>query len=118
MPRPTAAQLAYGSATVVVSTIAMLLLSQTSTGIGVAVISAAALALGLLVALTVPLPRRRGRHAARRGGSGCLPGARAPDRLGGPPRPPLTGHRRGRPPPTGVGHPRVPSYEGIRLRSR
>ncbi|MFD7917446.1 hypothetical protein ACFV30_43405 [Streptomyces sp. NPDC059752] len=67
MPRPTAAQLAYGSATVVVSTIAMLLLSQTSTGLGVAVISAAALALGLLVALTVPIPRRRGRHAARTG---------------------------------------------------
>ncbi|MFH7595192.1 hypothetical protein WDV06_08805 [Streptomyces racemochromogenes] len=67
MPRPTAAQLAYGSATVIVSTIAMLLLSQTSTGVGVAVISAAALALGLLVALTVPLPRRRGRHAAARG---------------------------------------------------
>ncbi|MGW6820455.1 hypothetical protein, partial [Streptomyces sp. NPDC055005] len=66
MPRPTAAQLAYGSATVVVSTIAMLLLSQTSTGIGVAVISAAALGLGLLVALTVPIPRRRGRHAAGR----------------------------------------------------
>ncbi|MGW7101079.1 hypothetical protein [Streptomyces sp. NPDC054838] len=69
MPRPTAAQLAYGSATVIVSTIAMLLLSQTSTGIGIAVISAAALALGLLVALTVPIPRRRGRHAARRGDS-------------------------------------------------
>ncbi|MER5777997.1 hypothetical protein ABT144_27620 [Streptomyces sp. NPDC002039] len=68
MPRPTAAQLAYGSATVVVSTIAMLLLSQTSTGIGVAVISAAALGLGLLVALTVPIPRRRGRHAAGRPG--------------------------------------------------
>lgn len=66
MPRPTAAQLAYGSATVIVSTIAMLLLSQTSTGLGVAVISAAALALGLLVALTVPGPRRRGRHAATR----------------------------------------------------
>ncbi|MEW2138976.1 hypothetical protein AB0892_20685 [Streptomyces sp. NPDC005409] len=64
MPRPTAAQLAYGSVTVIVSTIAMLLLSQTSTGLGVAVISAAALALGLLVALTVPAPRRRGRHAA------------------------------------------------------
>ncbi|GAA3284370.1 hypothetical protein Slala03_14460 [Streptomyces lavendulae subsp. lavendulae] len=68
MPRPTAAQLAYGSATVIVSTIAMLLLSQTSTGLGVAVISAAALALGLLVALTVPQPRRRGRHAAGRTG--------------------------------------------------
>ncbi|MFE2330308.1 hypothetical protein ACFXD5_41485 [Streptomyces sp. NPDC059385] len=66
MPRPTAAQLAYGSATVIVSTIAMLLLSQTSTGLGVAVISAAALALGLLVAVTVPSPGRRGRHAAAR----------------------------------------------------
>ncbi|WP_328963202.1 hypothetical protein [Streptomyces virginiae] len=89
MPRPTAAQLAYGSATVVVSTIAMLLLSQTSTGLGVAVISAAALALGLLVALTVPLPRRRGRHAARTGASraaatptaqeGATGGARVPE---------------------------------------
>jgi hypothetical protein len=58
MPRPTAAQLAYGSATVVCSTLAMLLLSRTSTGIGVAVIGIAALALGLLVAMTVPLPRR------------------------------------------------------------
>ncbi|MFJ5549745.1 hypothetical protein [Streptomyces sp. NPDC093225] len=58
MPRPTAAQLAYGSATVIASTLAMLLLSQTSTGLGVAIISAAALLLGLLVALTVPLPRR------------------------------------------------------------
>ncbi|MFF4322066.1 hypothetical protein [Streptomyces sp. NPDC001568] len=76
MPRPTAAQLAYGSATVIVSTIAMLLLSQTSTGLGVAVISAAALALGLLVALTVPAPRRRGRHAAptaRQGAEGTSP---------------------------------------------
>ncbi|MFJ6796473.1 hypothetical protein [Streptomyces sp. NPDC091268] len=73
MPRPTAAQLAYGSATVIVSTIAMLLLSQTSTGLGVAVISAAALALGLLVALTVPFPRRRGRHAAGRTGRGAAP---------------------------------------------
>ncbi|MFF1416798.1 hypothetical protein [Streptomyces sp. NPDC058280] len=58
MPRPTAAQLAYGSATVVFSTLAMLLLSRTTTGIGVAVIGIAALGLGLLVALTVPLPRR------------------------------------------------------------
>ncbi|WP_030962795.1 hypothetical protein [Streptomyces sp. NRRL S-378] len=80
MPRPTAAQLAYGSATVIVSTIAMLLLSQTSTGLGVAVISAAALALGLLVALTVPVPKRHGRHAARTGASAsaaeATPGAR------------------------------------------
>ncbi|WP_327359278.1 hypothetical protein [Streptomyces sp. NBC_01304] len=57
MPRPTAAQLAYGSATVVFSTLAMLLLSQTRTGIGVAVITLAALGLGLLVAVTVPMPK-------------------------------------------------------------
>ncbi|MET9884832.1 hypothetical protein ABZZ20_17195 [Streptomyces sp. NPDC006430] len=74
MPRPTAAQLLYGSATVVVSTIAMLLLSQTSTGLGVAVITTAALALGLLVALTAAVPRRRGRHAAPAGSPADAPG--------------------------------------------
>ncbi|KAA6221624.1 hypothetical protein CP973_06255 [Streptomyces albofaciens JCM 4342] len=69
MPRPTAAQLAYGSATVVFSTLAMLLLSQTRTGAGIAVIAVAALALGLLVAMTAPGPgafhvtRRRARRA-------------------------------------------------------
>jgi len=36
MPRPTSAQLAYGSATVVLSTLAMLLLSETRSGLGVA----------------------------------------------------------------------------------
>jgi hypothetical protein len=57
MPRPTAAQLSYGSATVIFSTVAMLLLSQTQTGLGVAVIVLAALVLGVLVALTVPMPK-------------------------------------------------------------
>ncbi|MFE0192721.1 hypothetical protein [Streptomyces sp. NPDC058989] len=56
MPRPTATQLAYGSATVFLSTLAMLLLSQTETGIGVAVIAIAGLGLGLLVAMTAPIP--------------------------------------------------------------
>lgn len=59
MPRPTAAQLAYGSCTVIFSTLAMLLLSQTSSGAGIAIIALAALALGLLVAMTVPLPGKR-----------------------------------------------------------
>ncbi|MFG2295312.1 hypothetical protein [Streptomyces sp. NPDC048603] len=63
MPRPTAAQLAYGSATVIASTIAMLLLSQTGAGPGIAVIATAALALGLLVAVTVPPPGRRRKTA-------------------------------------------------------
>ncbi|MFD7434138.1 hypothetical protein [Streptomyces sp. NPDC059861] len=58
MPRPTAAQLAYGSCAVIFSTLAMLLLSQTSSGAGIAVIAVAALLLGLLVAMTVPMPKR------------------------------------------------------------
>ncbi|MEU4996703.1 hypothetical protein [Streptomyces sp. NPDC021622] len=57
MPRPTPAQLTYGTVTVVFSTLAMLLLSQTSSGIGVAVIVFAALGLGLMVAMTVPRPK-------------------------------------------------------------
>ncbi|MDW4905200.1 hypothetical protein RB628_07535 [Streptomyces sp. ADMS] len=56
-PRPTVAQLAYGSCTVILSTLAMLLLSQTSSGPGVALIALAGLVLGLLVALTVPRPK-------------------------------------------------------------
>ncbi|GAA0907293.1 hypothetical protein [Streptomyces thermoalcalitolerans] len=59
MPRPTAAQLVYGSCTVVFSTLAMLLLSRTSSGPGVVVVAVSALALGLLVALTAPLPKAR-----------------------------------------------------------
>ncbi|NEB04858.1 hypothetical protein [Streptomyces sp. SID13726] len=59
MPRPTAAQLAYGSITVIFSTLAMLLLSQTSSTVGTAVIAVSALALGLLVAMTVPQPKPR-----------------------------------------------------------
>ncbi|MBJ3812059.1 hypothetical protein [Streptomyces flavofungini] len=57
MPRPTVAQLTYGSATVICSALAMLLLSQASSAPGIAVIALAALGLGLLVALTVPLPK-------------------------------------------------------------
>ncbi|MFF7237418.1 hypothetical protein [Streptomyces collinus] len=67
MPRPTPAQLAYGSCTVIFSTLAMLLLSQTSSGLGIAVIALAALALGLLVAMTVPLPRTRAAETAAQG---------------------------------------------------
>ncbi|MEV6791772.1 hypothetical protein AB0M87_07185 [Streptomyces sp. NPDC051320] len=70
MPRPTAAQLAYGSATVVFSTLAMLLLSRTTSGVGVAVIVLAAWILGLLVAMTVPMPR-----AARAAEAGVRNGA-------------------------------------------
>ncbi|MFD5447186.1 hypothetical protein ACWDTR_11765 [Streptomyces sp. NPDC003470] len=70
MPRPTAAQFAYGSCTVIVSTLAMLLLSRTSSGPGVAVVAVAALALGLLVAMTVPQPRTRTVAAVRPAATG------------------------------------------------
>ncbi|MFF8964239.1 hypothetical protein ACF1BK_16025 [Streptomyces globisporus] len=56
MPRPTAAQFAYGSATVVATTLALLLLFRTESGVGVAAVGATALALGLLVALRLPRP--------------------------------------------------------------
>ncbi|WP_367138679.1 MULTISPECIES: hypothetical protein [Streptomyces] len=62
MPRPTPAQITYGSATVVFSTLAMLLLSQTSSGFGIAVIAVAALALGLFVAVAFPVPRAGSRR--------------------------------------------------------
>ncbi|QGZ49153.1 hypothetical protein GPZ77_12855 [Streptomyces sp. QHH-9511] len=58
MPRPNAAQLAYGSATVVFATVALLLLSRTTTALGVAVICATGLILGLLVAVTMPAHRK------------------------------------------------------------
>ncbi|MFJ3585310.1 hypothetical protein ACIPPS_24215 [Streptomyces sp. NPDC090127] len=58
MPRPNAAPLAYGSATVVVSTVALLLLSRTTNTLGVVVICAVGLLLGVLVARTVPARRK------------------------------------------------------------
>jgi hypothetical protein len=61
MPRPTAAQLAYGSCTVVLSALAMLLLSGATSAVGIAFVAVAALALGLLIALTVPAHRAAGR---------------------------------------------------------
>ncbi|WP_329155915.1 hypothetical protein OHA63_12855 [Streptomyces anulatus] len=64
MPRPTAAQFAYGSATVVVTTLALLLLFRTESGVGVAAVGTTALALGLLVAVRLPLARHRGAEGA------------------------------------------------------
>ncbi|MFD3999412.1 hypothetical protein [Streptomyces rubiginosohelvolus] len=66
MPRPTAAQFAYGSATVVATTLALLLLFRTESGVGVAAVGATALALGLLVALRLPHPGHRTAEGAGR----------------------------------------------------
>ncbi|CAL9447526.1 hypothetical protein SUDANB120_02375 [Streptomyces sp. enrichment culture] len=60
-PRPTAAQLVYGSAAVVVSTLVLLLLTQARSVAGVGFVATAALGLGVLVAVTAADPRRRGR---------------------------------------------------------
>ncbi|WP_405798971.1 hypothetical protein [Streptomyces sp. NBC_01506] len=57
MPRPTAAQLAYGSATVVLATLAMLLLSGITSAVGIAVIALVSLCLGLVVSLKAVRPR-------------------------------------------------------------
>ncbi|MFE5299854.1 hypothetical protein [Streptomyces sp. NPDC056632] len=55
MQRPNAAHYAYGSATVVFSTVALLLLSGTTTALGIAAICVAGLMLGVLVAVTMPV---------------------------------------------------------------
>ncbi|MFJ9061719.1 MULTISPECIES: hypothetical protein [unclassified Streptomyces] len=64
MPRPTAAQILYGSATVVFSALAMLLLFRTESGIGVALVGTAALVLGLLVAVALPARAKTVRRTA------------------------------------------------------
>ncbi|WP_031087806.1 hypothetical protein [Streptomyces sp. NRRL WC-3549] len=60
MPRVTAAQVSYGSATVVLSALVMLLLSGTDSTAGTALTGTAALLPGLLVSMAAPRPRRAG----------------------------------------------------------
>ncbi|HWU05917.1 MAG TPA: hypothetical protein VN520_05895 [Streptomyces sp.] len=64
MPRPTAAQFFYGSATVVFSALALLVLFRTESGLGVAAVCTAALVLGLLVAMALPARAKAVRKAA------------------------------------------------------
>ncbi|MBW1603186.1 hypothetical protein JJV70_13945 [Streptomyces sp. JJ66] len=59
MPRPNPAQIAYGSLTVVLTTVVLLLLTRTESGVGVVCVACGALAAGLLAAALVPAPRRR-----------------------------------------------------------
>lgn len=79
MPRPTAAQFAYGTATVIFSTLAMLLLSQTRSVVGIASIAVGGLALGLFAAAAVPAPRPVIRPAGARHTAGTA-GAAGPSR--------------------------------------
>ncbi|MFE5729473.1 MULTISPECIES: hypothetical protein [unclassified Streptomyces] len=55
MQRPNAAQLTCGSATVVLATVGLLLLSGTTTTPGIAAACAVGLLLGVLVAVTMPV---------------------------------------------------------------
>lgn len=80
MPRPTPAQLVYGSATVVCAAFALLALTGTRSTLGAAVIAVVSLALGTLVALLALLvptaTRRRARSAsAVRAGGTARPSA-------------------------------------------
>ncbi|MFF5455901.1 hypothetical protein ACFY40_32420 [Streptomyces sp. NPDC012950] len=54
MQRPNAAQLTCGSATVVLATVALLLLTGTTSTVGIAAACAAGLLLGVLVAVRMP----------------------------------------------------------------
>ncbi|WP_432059752.1 hypothetical protein [Streptomyces sp. S1] len=54
MQRPNAAQLIRGSATVVLATVALLLLTGTTSTVGIAAACAAGLLLGVLVAVRMP----------------------------------------------------------------
>ncbi|MFJ8697509.1 hypothetical protein [Streptomyces roseolilacinus] len=79
MPRPTAAQLALGSATVVCSTVALLLLSGATTDAGIALAGLVSLLLGLGV--TLAAARGTGTHAGVRGDTppDRSPGRTAPE---------------------------------------
>ncbi|MFP8884855.1 hypothetical protein [Streptomyces mangrovi] len=91
MPRPNPAQLAYGSATVILSALAMLLVSQARSGAGIAVVASASLALGLLVAVRVPGRRPSG---APRPVTGAVPAQRGAETADGGRRLAETSSRR------------------------
>ncbi|MEU0986654.1 hypothetical protein [Streptomyces sp. NPDC005953] len=57
MPRPTAAQLASGSATVVLCALALLLLTEATGLLAIAAIGLGSMVLGLTVAVAVPIGR-------------------------------------------------------------
>jgi hypothetical protein len=86
MPRPTPAQLAYGSLTVVLSTFAMLMLFEAQSGLSVMVIAVVGLVLGLSVAVTatVPLTARARARAARSGKKAAAPASSARTGVLGP----------------------------------
>ncbi|MEU8582539.1 hypothetical protein [Streptomyces abikoensis] len=80
MPRPTPAQIAYGSATVVFSAAALLLLTPTGSVLMLGALALASLLLGCAVALTVPARTRRERQAT--GAAARLPERRTPAHAG------------------------------------
>lgn len=92
MPRPTAAQYAYGSATVVLSAVALLLLTGATGPAAVGAVCALSLALGLTATAAGPLRRaaaarsRSGPAAPPAGGTAPrMPAPRTEARVGGHP---------------------------------
>ncbi|GAB2938801.1 hypothetical protein [Streptomyces mayteni] len=73
MPHPTPAQLICGSATVITTTFALLLLAPALSGPGLALVAGVALLLGVLVALALRA-RRAGRAPAARPQQPAQPG--------------------------------------------
>lgn len=69
MPRPTIAQVAYGSLTVVLTTVALLLATDARSGAAVAGLAAAGLLAGLLMAVALA-PRAHRAGAAPAGPAG------------------------------------------------
>ncbi|MFJ6700749.1 hypothetical protein ACIQM4_32530 [Streptomyces sp. NPDC091272] len=82
LPTPSVAQCTYGAMTAVLSTLAMILLSQTTSGAWIAVIACAALGLGLLVAMTVPISHTRRTARSSAGEPAAVPAPAAPARPG------------------------------------
>lgn len=64
MPRPTTPQLAYGSLTVVLFTLATLLLADVRSGAAVVAVATGGLLLGLLVAVVLAAPSAARRRAS------------------------------------------------------
>ncbi|WP_431782378.1 hypothetical protein [Streptomyces chumphonensis] len=58
MPRPSPAQIAYGLVTVMLTAVALLLLTRTESGTGAVLIASGSLVLGLIVSLTLPARTR------------------------------------------------------------
>ncbi|GAA4678001.1 hypothetical protein GCM10023347_35450 [Streptomyces chumphonensis] len=78
MPRPSPAQIAYGLATVMLTAVALLLLTRTESGTGAVLVASGSLVLGLVVSLTVPTRARAAQTGSAPTGAAVHPTAARP----------------------------------------